>query len=149
VWALPRNAELAAVPALNPDASTILLDQPDSSSEQSDDDDDEDAEPSPLPATRPTDPVGAAEFDVIQAVWHPHYAYVENDILVARITQFSELFIKYRDAWRKANEALKKASEERPATTASATSNALIQRQIMERALTSAVRHGHAEILNM
>jgi hypothetical protein len=137
---LPPDSKSKASPASN--------DHSDSSSESEDNDEDEEVEQPPLPATRPTDPVNAAEYDVIKAVWHPRSSYVENDILVSRITQFSELLIKYRDAWRKANEALKQASEKGTAA-ASLTSNALIQRQILERAIISAVQYGHPEILSM
>jgi hypothetical protein len=104
--------------------------------------------PPPLQAPRPTEPVNAAEYDVLQAVWY-RGPDIDHALLVERITQFTKLITQYRDALKEANEALKKASEEKQAPAALPTSAAEMQRSIMERALAAAVHYGHPEILKL
>jgi hypothetical protein len=121
----------------------------DESSESDDESDDEleIEEKAPIPASRPTDPVKGAEYDVIKAVWHSRAIYLENEVLLQRIAQFSELFYKLRDRWKFSNDALKEAKTEKEQS--SLKPKVTQNRLILDVALKAAVRHGHPHILSM
>jgi hypothetical protein len=117
---------------------------------ESDYSDEEVEEQSPLPNTRPADPVKALDYDVIKAVWHPRLKYIQNDVLAARLTQFSELFLNLRDQWKKANELVKQAVEAKQnSQLPGLKSKVSKQRQLIESTINSAIKFGHPEILNM
>lgn len=123
----------------------------DETTDESDESDDdlEIEEKSPLPASRPTDPVKGAEYDVIKAVWHSKSKYLEDDILRSRMSQFSEQFFKLRDRWKGSNDALKAADAESSNEIASLTSQVKRNRSILGVALKAATVHGHPHILSM
>jgi hypothetical protein len=129
----------------SPPGSVSLSDSDSESEHESSDE--EDDEESPLPAKRPNDPSGALNYDVIQAVWRPSSRYLANDDLFARISEFSELFWKVRDDWKKSNDTLKSAVEKKSSQIDSFKHNVSKQRQILEVALNAALKHGHPEIL--
>ena len=123
------------------------------SSGESDEESDSDIEieeAPPLPKSRPTDPVKAAEYDVIKAVWHSRSTYIKDELLATRVAQFSELFFKLRDRWKVSNEALKQATESKQAEQASSLKSKVKQnRGIVEMAIKAAVQYGHPHILEM
>jgi hypothetical protein len=87
---------------------------------------------------------------VIKAVWHPRSKYIENDILVSRITQFSDLFLNLRDQWKKANELVKQAVEAKQNNQLPGLrSKVSKQRLLIESTLNTAIKFGHPEILNL
>ena len=104
-------------------------------------------EPSPLPATRPTDPLKAAEYDAMKAVWHTQLDYIEEAELRLRLAQFPEAFLKVRNDWKAANEALKHTEKKSPEDLAKLKEEVQYQRQIVEAFLTSTTEHGHQDIL--
>jgi hypothetical protein len=144
------------VTAQYPGGAPISKASPISSSEDESEDESDESEDeleieekAPIPASRPTDPVKGAEYDVIKAVWHSRSMYIENDVLLQRIAQFSELFIKLRDRWKFSNDALKIAKEKGQSDQASLTNKVNQNRGILEVALRAAVLHGHPHIISM
>jgi hypothetical protein len=125
---------------------SISLSDSESESER-DDSDEEGDEESPLPAKRPSDSLGAVEYDVIKAVWHPSSKYLANDDLFAQISEFSELFWKLRDDWKKSNDNLKAAVEKKSSQADSFKRDVSKHRHILEVAINTAVKHGHPELL--
>jgi hypothetical protein len=125
--------------------------QTDSSDEESGDDDSDDEDQSPLPPSRPADPVRALEYDVIKSVWYPPRAKtMQGDVLGSRITQFSDLFLNLRDQWKKANELVKQAVEAKQnSQLPGLKSKVSKQRQLIESTLNIAIKHGHPQILKM
>jgi hypothetical protein len=109
------------------------------------------APPAALRGPRPDGALDAAEYDMMQIVWHGHTDIGAED-LADRSSRFTDMFLKLRDALKEANEALR-ALEQQAAPTAtaraSATSNAETQRDAMELALTTANVDGHARILDV
>jgi hypothetical protein len=87
---------------------------------------------------------------VIKAVWHARSKYIENDILISRITQFSELFLSLRDQWKRANELVKQAVEAKQTSQLPGLrSKVSKQRLLIESTINNAIKFGHPEILNL
>lgn len=121
-----------------------------SSEESGDDESDYEEDQSPLPASRPADPVRALEYDVIKSVWHPHSKSIQLDVLGSRITQFSDLFLNLRDQWKKANELVKQAVEAKQnSQLPGLKSKVSKQRQLIESTINNAIKYGHRDILKM
>jgi hypothetical protein len=134
----------AAGSKASPSPSTDL--SSDSDSDYSDEED----EPSPLPATRPADQVKALDYDVMKAVWYPRNKYIPNDVLIARIALFSDLFVNLRDQWKKANELVKHAVEAKQnSQLPGLKSKTQKQRQLIESTINTAIKYGYPEILTM
>lgn len=122
----------------------------DLSSDSDSDYSDEEDEPSPLPATRPADQVKALDYDVMKAVWFPRNKYIPNDVLIARIALFSELFINLRDQWKKANELVKQAVEAKQnSQLPGLKSKTQKHRQLIESTINTAIKYGYPEILTV
>jgi hypothetical protein len=119
----------------------------DSESDADSSSDEEEIEESPLAATRPTNPLQAVEYDVIETVWHPKSKYLKDDTLLTQIGQFAELFWKLRDDWKKANESVKHAVESKSAQVDSLKKAVTAQRNILAIAVNTAIKHGHPEVL--
>jgi hypothetical protein len=131
-------------------AGSPISQDSDSSSDsetESESESEEEEEQAPLPAQRPTEPLKAVEYDTIRAVWYSRYKYIEDAELFSKATQFTELFLKLRDDWKKANELLKSATESKSPSVEKLKSNVTLLRAVMERAINTALKHGHPDVL--
>jgi hypothetical protein len=132
---------------LSPSSYVESDDSTDSETDYSDDDEEE--EVFPLPAAKPADPVKLNDYNVTKAVWHPRSKFIQDDVLIARISTFSELFLQLRDQWKKANELVKQATESKQnSQLPGLKSKTQKQRFTLESTLLTAMKYGHPDILN-
>ena len=118
------------------------------SSDESDSDELEIEERSPLPATRPADPLKAAEYDVIKAVWHKHSTSINAQDIRKALGAYWGVIKGIRDAWNTEATALANAEEKKSQPKIEHHKpRALKQRQIMEQALNTTMEHGHKDII--
>jgi hypothetical protein len=127
----------------------------DSSSEESSDDDEdsefefeEPAEPSPLPAARPSDPTKALEYDTIKTVWARSSSVLSGENIRTALGSYWELARKIRDRFRAAKDETKQAEamkDEKRAARSKVQANE--QRKMMETMLAATLKHGHTDIV--
>jgi hypothetical protein len=101
--------------------------------------------------------VDAAEYDMMEIVWGA-FPVLGPEVLADRSSRFTDMFKRLRDELKEANEAVKSAmdaqvptaaAQEGEASTVWARSSAQTLKEVMERALTTAVLDGHAQILSV
>jgi len=144
-----------------PRSSVDIKDEPtESSSETESPDDDSDydssddeleiTEPSPLPFTRPPEPLKAVRYDTIKAVWLPRQRPAEADKIRNALKDFWEVVRTIRDRWKIDGEAVKKAEEAKKVNELPLLRERVRnQREMLEMALQSANEFGHPEILRL
>nr|POF01153.1 hypothetical protein CFP56_21101 [Quercus suber] len=127
----------------------------DSSDDDDDDDDssyisDEDAGGSPLPTKRPDSPKAATEYDTIKALWRSKRKTVDSESLRKGIVDFWEIVKTVRDRWKADQTALSDAEEKkRTGELPLLRSRVKDQRDMMETAFKTALKHGHKGILEL
>lgn len=125
-----------------------------SSSSESDSYDDSDLdieipeEPSPIPATRPQDPVAAAEYDTLKAVWSPRNRRPAVDTIKTALVAFKDVVKSVRDAWKEQSQAMKVAENQSDNNKAAEIKkNVTLQRRLMEVVVNTALEKGHPIIV--
>jgi len=105
-------------------------------------------EPSPLPPTRPNDPIGAAEYDTIQAVWSPRNKWPTADKVKGALVAFKDVVKVLRDSWRDQVQAMKLAENQGDnAKAAQLKESVTLQRRIMDKIVVTALNTGHSTIV--
>jgi hypothetical protein len=134
---------------ISPSDSESDHESPDEEGEDSDDAAEEGNEQSPLPLERPTDPLKAMEYDMIKALWYSSTEYPPDHVLISSMEEFSRLFFKLRDDWKKSVESWKAALENKnPRAEVAALKAAIVkQRELIDVAVNAAVQYGSPAIL--
>lgn len=131
---------------------------PESSSESEPDDDsdydsgsEEEVEPeetSPLPATRPTDPSKATEYDVIKAVWAPRASPPAPSAIRTALGDYWNIVKALRDVWKADSTSLQQAEDEKQTTRIPDLKRKVLeQRNLLEVILAKTLEHGHKDIV--
>ncbi|KAI7047767.1 hypothetical protein KC352_g46017, partial [Hortaea werneckii] len=126
-----------------------------SSEESSDDDDssytsDEEQEGSPLPNRRPEGIREAVEYDTIKALWRPKRKAVGGEQIKKGMGEFWEVVKTIRDRWKTDSSALQQAEEKKKVGELPLLkSRVKDQRDMMETALKTALKHGHRSIVEL
>lgn len=105
-------------------------------------------EPSPIPATRPNEPVAAAEFDTLQAVWSPRNKRPTADKVKSALVAFKDVIKVLRDAWKDQVQAMKLAENQGDNDKATRLKQEVaLQRRIMDKIATTTMDMGHPMIV--
>ncbi|KAJ5115755.1 hypothetical protein N7456_000103 [Penicillium angulare] len=105
-------------------------------------------EPSPIPAVRPTEPIAAAEYSTLQAVWSPRNKVVSADKVKSGLMEFKDLIKVLRDSWKDQVAEMKLAENNNNNEKAIELKKAVaLQRQIMDRIMITALSMGHPMIV--
>lgn len=105
-------------------------------------------EPSPLPPTRPDDPIGAAEYDTIQAVWSPRNKWPTADKVKGALVAFKDVIKVLRDAWKDQVQAMKLAENQGDNAKATQLKESVaLQRRIMDKIVVTTLNTGHSTIV--
>jgi hypothetical protein len=127
---------------------------PSSESESSDYDSDssydseDEAEPSPLPASRPPDPVQAVRYDTIKAVWLPRNVFAQDESIRKGLKEFWEIIKTIRDRWKTDSDAVKKAAEAKKDSELPMLKDRVNnQRDMMEVAVKASIEHGYPDLM--
>ncbi|KAJ5651821.1 Zinc finger CCCH-type [Penicillium longicatenatum] len=105
-------------------------------------------EPSPIPAVRPIEPIAAAVYDTLQAVWSPRNKKVSADKVKNGLMAFKEIIKTLRDSWKDQVQAMKNAENQGDNEKATELKKSVIlQRQTMDKIMTTAMEMGHPVIV--
>ena len=104
-------------------------------------------EPSPLPPTRPTDPEGAVEYDVIKIVWFASRIRVPGPSIRNALGSYWNLIKPIRDKWKAEITAMQDVESKKTKSDIDYRSRATAQRKLIERAIHATVQYGHPDIL--
>jgi hypothetical protein len=122
-----------------------------SESETSDDSDLEiqfPEEPSPIPATRPSGPEAAVEYDTLQAVWSPRNRRPSADKVKNALVAFKDVVKRVRDAWKESSQAMKMAeNKDENDRAAQLKKDVVLQRRLMDVVVSTTLEKGHPAIV--
>ena len=105
-------------------------------------------EASPIPPVRPTDPIGAAEYDTMQAVWSPRNKRVSAEKVKSGLMQFKDIIKALRDLWKEQSQDMKTAENNGDDQKAvKLKEGVVLQRQTMNKIVTTAMESGHPMIV--
>lgn len=105
-------------------------------------------EPSPLPATRPSDPKKAIEYDVIKCVWSKRSSHVTAAAIRTALGDYWNIIKRIRDSWKTEVAALQEAEEKKDDARAERRRSRVVeQRSMMENAFRVTVQYGHPDIV--
>ncbi|KAJ5475613.1 hypothetical protein N7539_007900 [Penicillium diatomitis] len=105
-------------------------------------------EPSPLPPTRPTDPIEAASYDTTKAVWSPRNLHVPAEKVKASLVAFKDVVKALRDGWKDQVQAMKTAENQGDNDKASQIKQSVsLYRRTMERIISTTFETGHPVII--
>jgi len=148
----PKAAGSAASPETRstPSETSSEYESSDSGSDYESAAEEEVPEPSPLPASRPPEPLQAVRYDTMKAVWLPRNIPAQADQIRSSLKDFWEVVKTIRDRWKSDNDAVKRAMEaKKESEIALLKDRVKSQRSMMEMALRTALEHGHPDIVRL
>ena len=105
-------------------------------------------EPSPLPASRPTDPKKAIEYDVVKCVWARKRLILTGDAIRTALGEYWNIVKRIREAWKAEILAMQEAEgQKNQAQAAQRKARAAEQGQILASVLSLTFEHGHRDIV--
>lgn len=105
-------------------------------------------EPSPIPATRPTDPIAAAEYDTLQAVWSPRNKRPTADKVKSALVAFKDVIKVLRDVWKDQVQAMKLAENQgNNDKSTQLKQDVALRRRIMDKIVIITMDMGHPMIV--
>ncbi|KAJ5153446.1 uncharacterized protein N7482_009924 [Penicillium canariense] len=105
-------------------------------------------EPSPLPPVRSSEPLEAAHYDTIQAVWSPRNLRVPAEKVKSSLVAFKDVVKGLRDAWKDQVQAMKTAENQGDNEQATNLKQSVaFQRRLMEKIVTTTLETGHPVIV--
>lgn len=105
-------------------------------------------ETSPIPPVRPEDPIAAAEYDTMQAVWSPRNKKVPAEKVKSGLMQFKDIIKALRDLWKEQTQDMKTAENNGDDKKAvKLKEGVVLQRQTMNKIVTTAMESGHPMIV--
>lgn len=141
-----KNAKVKTV-GKQPDASSGS----ESSSDESDESDlevQEPDEPSPIPATRPNEPIAAVEYDTLRAVWSPRNKPPRVDKVKDALVAFKEVVKSVRDTWKDRTQAMKMAeNKDENDKAAKIKEEVVLQRRVINAVVSTTLEKGHPKIV--
>lgn len=105
-------------------------------------------EASPLPPTRPKEPIAAAEYDTIQAVWSPRNKWPSADKIKGALVAFKDVIKELRDSWKDQVQAMKAAENQGDNDKAAKLKEQVaLQRRTLDRMVLATLNLGHPTIV--
>ena len=105
-------------------------------------------EPSPLPASRPSDPSKAIEYDTVKAVWARRSVVLSGAVIRSALGEYWEIIRGIRDQWKSETQKLQQATEKKETAKAvECRSRVDGKRHLLESCLRLTLRHGHRDIV--
>ncbi|KAF2198650.1 hypothetical protein GQ43DRAFT_474355 [Delitschia confertaspora ATCC 74209] len=144
-----RSASVGSPPSLKQESESES--ETESSDNDSDytTDDDEPVETSPLPASRPDEPISAVRYDVIKCLWYPKRSPVPTDQIREGLKQFWEVVKTIQDRWRADSKAVTDAeAAHKMSELPLLKSRVQSQRDLLQAVLETALSHGHPDIIH-
>lgn len=146
------------VPGSGPNGERIKYENDSSSEEESSSSDeegssytsDDEGEVSPLPAKRPEGLKEATEYDTIKALWRPKRKSIGSESIRKGLGEFWEIVKTIRDRWKLDVSAVQEAEvKKRTNELPLLQSRVKDQRDMMEVAFKTALKHGHRVIVEL
>lgn len=105
-------------------------------------------EPSPIPPTRPTEPLAAARYDTLQAIWSPRNRRPNVDKVKNALVAFKDVVKAVRDTWKESSQAMKTAENQGDSGKATQLKNQVVlQRRVMDVVISTTLEMGHPMIV--
>lgn len=105
-------------------------------------------ETSPLPPARPREPVAAAEYDTIEAVWSPRNKWPSADKIKGALVAFKDVIKALRDSWKDQVQAMKAAENQGDNDKAARLKEQVaLHRRTLERMVLATLNFGHPTII--
>jgi hypothetical protein len=105
-------------------------------------------EPSPIPPIRPTEPIAAAGYDTLQAVWSPRNKRASVDKVKSALAGFQQITQVVRDTWKQKLQAMNVAENKGDNVTATTLKHEVVfQRNMMDKIVSTALGMGHPTIV--
>ncbi|MCJ1437640.1 hypothetical protein MMC27_007027 [Xylographa pallens] len=123
------------------------------SDDESDYDSDSDEQPEAdlpdlLRSARPTDPVKAIEYDVVETVWRQPNQRVEPEDIRSALGRYEKLIKELRDKWKQEENAVAQAEEKKDqALVEKSKARAAARLKVLENACRLTEQYGHQDIV--
>ncbi|KAL8699175.1 MAG: hypothetical protein Q9201_006152 [Fulgogasparrea decipioides] len=105
-------------------------------------------EPSPLPSSRPMDPIKAVEYDAVKAVWAKRKVILSGIVIRTALGEYWNVMKGIRDKWKAEVAVLQQASEKQEkAKVIEYERRAANQRKLLESCIRLTLKHGHPDII--
>lgn len=105
-------------------------------------------EPSPLPPTRPLDPIKAVEYDATKAVWAKRRVILSGAVIRTALSEYWSVMKGIRDKWKSEVVAVQQAAEKQEkAKVIEYERRAANQRKLLESCIRLTLKHGHPDII--
>lgn len=105
-------------------------------------------EPSPIPATRPSEPAAAAEYDTLQAVWSPRNKPPSVDKVKNALVSFKDVVKAVRDTWKESTQSMKMAeNKDENDKAAKIKEEVVLQRRLINVVISTTLEKGHPKIV--
>ncbi|KAL9026188.1 MAG: hypothetical protein Q9196_005110 [Gyalolechia fulgens] len=143
-----RAASLAESPSTIESSSESEPDAGDSDYETGSEQEVEPEEPSPLPPTRPVDPLKAVEYDAVKAVWAKRRVILSGAIIRTSLSEYWNVMKGIRDKWKTEMSILQQATEKQErAKVVEYERRVTNQRKLLESCIHLTLKHGHPDIV--
>ena len=121
----------------------------DESDYQSDSDEQPEADiPDLLQSARPTDPIKAIEYDVVETVWRERNKRVEPEDIRSALGKYEKLIKELRDKWKLEENAIVQAEEKKDqALVEKSKGRSAARLKILESACRLTAQFGHQDIV--
>lgn len=105
-------------------------------------------EPSPIPSQRPSEPLAAARYDTLHAVWSPRNRHPNADKVKNALVAFKNVVKAVRDTWKDNTQAMK-AAENKGETDKETQlkKEVVLQRRLMDVVVSTTLEMGHPTIV--
>lgn len=105
-------------------------------------------EPSPLPQTRPADPLKAVEYDTVKAVWAKRRVILSGAVIRTALSEYWIVMKGIRDKWKTEMSLLQQATEKKErAKVVEYERRVTNQRKLLESCIRLTLKHGHPDIV--
>ncbi|KAL8672387.1 MAG: hypothetical protein Q9168_003160 [Polycauliona sp. 1 TL-2023] len=143
-----RGTSMTGSPSSTESESDSEPDAADSDYETGSEQEAEPEEPSPLPPTRPMDPMKGIEYDVVKAVWAKRRVILSGAVIRSALSEFWNATKGLRDKWRVEVTTLQQATEKKDKTKMiEYEQRAARYRKLLESCLRLTLKHGHPDII--
>ncbi|KAL8828338.1 MAG: hypothetical protein Q9170_006647 [Blastenia crenularia] len=143
-----RTASNASSPSSIESSSGSEPDAGDSDYETGSEQEVEPEEPSPLPPSRPSDPMKAVEYDTVKAVWAKRRVILSGIVIRTALSEYWIVMKGIRDKWKAEMSVLQQATERKEkAKVIEYERRTANQRKLLETCISLTLKHGHPDIV--
>lgn len=143
-----RGTSTTSSPSSTESESESEPDAADSDYETGSEQENEPEEPSPLPPTRPADPMKAIEYDIVKAVWAKRRVILSGVVIRTALGEFWTVIKALRDKWKGEVTILQQATEKKEkAKIIEYDRRASNYRKLLESCIRLTLKHGHPDII--